>query len=50
MKHNEYPTYMKTQAINLMKLYQIITCIRKSQEISNNNLKNQSRTMRNQSP
>jgi hypothetical protein len=48
MKHNEYPTYMKTQAINLMKLYQIITCIQKSQEISKNNLKNRNKTMRNQ--
>jgi hypothetical protein len=39
---------MKTQAINLMKLYQIITCIRKSQEISKNNFKNRNRKMRNQ--
>jgi hypothetical protein len=31
---------MKNQAINLMKLFQIITCIRKSQEISKNHLKN----------
>jgi hypothetical protein len=48
MKHKEYPTYIKTQDINLMKLFQIITCIRKSQEISKNNLKNRNRTMRNQ--